>query len=226
MKAVTFTFLFLSFLFSGNTAFTQETCKVLKPGIDSAYHGKCKKGLAHGKGKADGIDSYLGKFVDGLPDGKGTYTWANGDQYIGQWDQGRKNGEGTLTLKLNEKDSIVSGLWKDDNYLGPKPDNPKVINNVGVDRHTFKKISDAKDRVLVKILQNGMKNTGVSNFLMSGTTGVETMLGQDVGYDFVEFPITIKVSYITFNKMHTDQYPVHFEFKISEPGDWRVEIHN
>ena len=204
----------------------QETCKVLKPGIDSVYHGKCKKGLAHGKGKADGIDSYFGRFAKGLPDGKGTYTWANGDIYTGDWDEGIRHGEGTYTFKVNEKDTTLSGLWKNDEYLGPKPEKPHVTSNVGVDRYTFKRISDAKDRVLVNILQNGMKNTGISNFLMSGTAGIETTLGQEVGYDYIEFPITIKVSYITFNKLRTQQYPVTFEFKISEPGDWRVEIHN
>jgi len=205
---------------------SQEVCKVLKPGIDSIYHGKCKKGLAHGKGKADGIDSYIGRFVEGLPDGEGIYTWANGDIYDGDWDNGIRDGEGTFTFKVNEKDTILSGLWKDDNYLGPKPEKPKVITNVGTDRYSIKKIGNAKDRVLVKILQNGMKNTGVSNFLISGSTGVETMLGQELGFDYIEFPITIKVSYFTYNKLRTQQYQVIFEFKISEPGDWRVEIHN
>jgi len=43
----------------------QNRCKVLKKEISSEYHGKCKKGLAHGKGKADGIDSYYGHFTKG-----------------------------------------------------------------------------------------------------------------------------------------------------------------
>jgi hypothetical protein len=31
--------------------------------------------LAHGQGEAKGADTYVGTFVKGRPDGKGTYTW-------------------------------------------------------------------------------------------------------------------------------------------------------
>lgn len=43
----------------------QNNCKVLVPEIDSIYTGKCKKGFAHGKGNAIGIDAYKGKFYKG-----------------------------------------------------------------------------------------------------------------------------------------------------------------
>ena len=144
MKTLTITFLLLSFLHSGNTAFTQETCKVLKADIDSVYHGKCKNGLAHGKGKAAGVDSYIGKFFEGLPNGKGTYTWADGDVYSGSWRKGFRHGEGTLTIKMNEKDSIVAGLWEDDKYTGPKPMKPNVKTNIGVDRYSIQTVERFK----------------------------------------------------------------------------------
>ena len=71
-----------------------------------------------------------------------------------------------------------------------------------------------------------MKNTTISNFLISSDTGAETTLGNLVGYEFIDFPITIKVNYMTLNKTKTATYQVIFEFTINDPGDWRVEIHN
>ena len=204
----------------------QESCKVLKPGIDSIYNGKCKKGLAHGKGNAIGVDSYTGRFTNGLPNGKGTYTWANGDIYTGDWSAGERKGEGTLIIKLEEKDSIVTGIWENDKYMGPKPIAPRVITKVGVDRFSFKLSGGAKDRVLIDILQNGTRNTSISSFLMSTSNGVENNIGQLVGYDYIEFPVTIRINYMTLNKLKSHEYQVIFEFEISEPGDWRVEIHN
>ena len=60
-------------------------CKVLKPEIAGIYSGDCKKGLANGKGIAEGIDKYEGKFKDGLPHGNGTYQYANGEIYQGDF---------------------------------------------------------------------------------------------------------------------------------------------
>lgn len=222
-------FLFISifiFAISLSQLTAQVHCKVLMPEIDSIYSGKCKKGLAHGKGVATGIDSYSGKFAMGLPNGRGTYTWANGDIYTGSWMNGKFHGEGTLIMKLNERDTIIDGLWEDDEYMGPKPIAPRVITKVSVDRFTFKLTGGVKDRVLIDIRQNGTRNTTISNFLMSASNGIETNLGNTIGYDFIEFPVRIRVSYTTMNKLKSQEYQAIFEFEISEPGDWLVEIHN
>jgi len=60
-------FTFLSFALS--QLFSQDDCKVLIPEISGQYVGKCKKGLAHGKGLAIGIDRYEGSFKKGYPEG-------------------------------------------------------------------------------------------------------------------------------------------------------------
>jgi hypothetical protein len=217
--------MFIAILYFNQT-YCQEDCKVLMPEIDSSYKGKCKKGLAHGKGYAVERDTYLGKFAKGLPDGRGIYTWENGNTYSGEWMAGKRHGIGKLIVKLDDRDSIADGIWENDEYMGPNYPEPRVITQVHIDRFSFKKVSDAKNRVLLNILQNGMRNNTVSNFLMSATKGVETSLGILVGYEFIEFPVNIKVSYMTLSKLKTQEYQAIFEFVISEPGDWRVEIHN
>ena len=206
--------------------FAQEVCKVLLPNLVGSYEGKCKKGLASGKGKAVGKDTYEGQFLKGLPDGSGTYYWANGDVYQGDWLLGKREGVGIFTFKYDGRDSVLAGLWKQDEYTGPVPAKPKVNFMTNVDRYTFLKYGYIKNRVLISFMQNGATNTSIEGFRMVSSSGVETKLGTSVGYDYIVFPVTIKVNYTTYNKLKTNKYYVVFEFTISEPGEWEVTIYN
>jgi hypothetical protein len=72
-------------------------CRVLGNGyLRGSYEGDCeeKNELAHGHGEAKGADSYVGTFVKGRPDGKGTYTWENGARLEGTFKGGKANGPG------------------------------------------------------------------------------------------------------------------------------------
>ena len=97
--------------------FSQEPCQVLKPEISGKYSGKCKDGLAEGKGIAEGTDKYEGKFAKGLPNGTGKYTWSTGEVYEGSWKNGKRDGQGKYTYKLNGVEMVDFGLWKDDVLL-------------------------------------------------------------------------------------------------------------
>ncbi|NPD44614.1 MULTISPECIES: hypothetical protein [unclassified Lentimicrobium] len=226
MKHVLYSIIISIFITSPFFLSAQKNCKVLVSEIDSIYTGKCKKGLANGKGTAIGIDSYTGKFSKGYPHGRGTYNWANGDIYTGNWKEGKRSGAGKLTLKLGATDSIIDGLWDDDKYMGAKPIPPKVIHKVSIDRYSFKKTGGTKNRVLINFMQNGMRNTTITNFSMSTSNGIESNLGHSIGYDFIEFPVRILVNYMTMNKLKSEEYQVILEFEITDPGDWLLEIHN
>ncbi|NJO24872.1 MAG: hypothetical protein HC867_02380 [Bacteroidia bacterium] len=96
-----------------------QTCEVLNENLKGKYDGECKKGKAHGHGKATGKDAYEGDFKSGLPDGKGTYTWSNGTSFTGKWDNGLREGKGIMTYKTGKgEDSLISGFWKKDVYIG------------------------------------------------------------------------------------------------------------
>ena len=89
------------------------SCEVLMETIKGKYDGTCNKNLANGIGKSIRIDAYEGNFKNGLPEGEGIYTWANGDFYKGFFKKGLKNGKGYLHIKvLNNSDSIINGYWK------------------------------------------------------------------------------------------------------------------
>ena len=127
------------------TKVSSQNCKVLKAEINGSYTGECKKGKANGKGKAVGTDSYDGDFVAGLPHGKGTYTWPNGNVFNGEFLNGKKEGKGILVVKReNLKDSTIEGFWENDKYVG-KAGAPwrmiyksKLINEVEVEKKNDK----------------------------------------------------------------------------------------
>lgn len=207
-------------------AYTQDECKVLKPELIGTYNGKCKNGLANGKGKAIGKDVYQGTFKGGLPDGKGTYTWANGDSYTGEWANGYRDGEGTFKCTVDGEETSLTGIWKEDVYIRPIPKKPVVIDKLGVDRYTIRKVPGNKNRVLLSFYQNGVPNFVLDNFRISSSSGAETKLGNAQGFDYINFPVRIKVNYNTWNKLRTAKIYVIFECEIFEPGDWEVDIHN
>lgn len=122
--------LFLIFSFSTAIAFSQNPdCKVLLDSLKGKYDGDCSNGKANGNGKAVGIHSYEGEFKNGLPEGKGKYTWPGGDYYYGGWKKGLKDGKGELHRYEDGKETLVTGYWKKDHYRG-EYENPYLINNV------------------------------------------------------------------------------------------------
>lgn len=201
---------------------SQNECKVLIPEISKNYEGKCKKGLAHGKGTASGIDKYIGKFVKGLPDGQGIYTWANGDEYKGFWEKGKRSGEGTFKFDYNGKDSILTGIWEFDKYKGPIPEKPKVKYKKSVERYSFLKLNDMYNKIEVKLMSNGMNNTSISDLTIHASTGIVNYLT----IEDIQYPVRVKIQYKTSSKLNTYMYPVIFEFEISDPGEWLLTINN
>jgi len=225
MKSLNLFLLLLFFSSLGTVGYSQQDCKVLIPSIADNYVGKCKKGLAHGKGKAFGVDKYEGMFRKGLPNGKGTYTWSTGERYEGQWLAGQRDGTGVYIVRVDDKDSVTAGVWKNGDYVGPIPKNPQVIGSVSVEKFRFSRRGDGT-KVLIDIYLNGTTNADLENFSMVASSGGEMRLGRSVGYENVSFPFVCKVSYQTWNKFHTNRHYAKFEFEISEPGNWLVVIHN
>jgi hypothetical protein len=68
-------------------------CSVKNGYLRGSYEGDCDDSeTAHGHGEAKGADTYVGEFVNGWPEGKGTYTWENGARLEGTFKKGVANG--------------------------------------------------------------------------------------------------------------------------------------
>ncbi len=218
---------FMLILFSGSILFAQEECKVLMPEISGSYTGKCKKGLAQGKGLAVGTDTYEGRFLKGLPDGTGKYTWADGRVYEGSWEAGKREGKGRMTYPTVGEDSIVTGYWKKDEYAGKELIPPyRVTRNQGIIRYSIRKVNEVGSGFSVGLYLAGSFNTDIDNLTIDPSSGQHFESGRKQGIENAIVPCTVSIRYRVWNTMHTSQHDVFFDFTINEPGTFDVTITN
>jgi MORN repeat len=95
-----------------------QHCTVLTEALKGTYEGGCKNEKADGTGTATGQDSYTGEFKNGYPEGKGKYTWKNGDWFEGEWKKGIREGTGTMHYAEKNPADTLTGFWKKDKYIG------------------------------------------------------------------------------------------------------------
>ncbi len=212
--------------------FGQETCKVSLVSISGKYEGQCKKGKADGEGTAEGIDKYTGTFKDGLPSGKGTYYWKNGDSYSGEWLKGKMEGQGTKTIKRNGKaDSIVNGFWKKDIYAG-KYEKPYIISaqTNQIARIEVRKISQDQINNITIELSNtsgGVPSLGVSAIGNKASLSDIIILSgaylRTVNMNDGPKGTTLKLLEVTFPfKARYKIGAQEMTIEILEPGDWLI----
>lgn len=80
-----------------DTLAQDRTCRVINNDLAGVYEGDCKSGLANGRGKATGNNSYKGFFLGGKPHGTGIYVYsATGSRHEGEFRDGQPNGRGIL----------------------------------------------------------------------------------------------------------------------------------
>lgn len=164
-KLLTLTFVCCSFAALSQTG----DCLVAMDSIKGTYTGACNNGKANGEGKSVGIDTYEGTFKNGLPEGKGKYTWKNGNYYFGNWKKGLKDGKGEIHLE----DSVIYGFWKKDVYKG-RYENPYIIHNTtsGVGKVEVNKIKGSTSSIITIEVSSMTGGGAVTTTRPSGTEGV------------------------------------------------------
>ena len=204
---------------------SQTDCTVLLPEIADQYVGKCKKGLAHGKGLAIGTDRYDGIFKKGLPNGKGTYTWATGEVYTGEWNDGKREGVGSYSYTKDGEFKVQEGIWEAGEYIGPIPEKPKVLSSVSIERFSFQRQGDG-NQITINFYLSGSNNVDMEGFSAVATSGARFESPGKVGFQSIVFPFTCKLSYNSWNKTRTSRVLTRFEFEITQPGRWVLNLHN
>jgi hypothetical protein len=220
------TLFFLIIIAVSNNLYSQQTdCKVLKLELSGSYSGDCKNGLANGYGIAKGTDTYEGQFKKGKPDGKGKYTWSNGNYYDGDWKDGKKAGKGSMV----SKDTTLTGIWKSDKYIGEENIPPyKIIRSINISRPSFKKSAEPMNEIRFRIMKAGIDNRSIENLSIVSSSGSTYNTGYTGGYGLrnVYFPVNVTLQYTTWNKVESIKIDVIFEFEISEAGFWEIIINN
>ncbi len=210
-----------------------QDCVLSVASLSGKNEGGCKKGKADGMGKAVGEDSYEGAFRSGLPDGKGKYTWKNGDWYDGEWYKGMKQGPGTMSYKIAGNDSSITGFWKKDKYIGLY-EKPYIVykNTIHVTNISCQHVNNSLNQV--ELFLNSVSG-GINTVVGQSTpkpeiTDIQIITGnymmktvndsyaKKIGYRFEQVTFPFRAIYsINYGK---DM----FELEISESGKWTVEV--
>ena len=84
---------------------------------DGEYEGEIREGLPHGKGsyKFKNGDEYIGEFKNGYFDGNGEHISKKGEKYSGQFKKGKREGNG-ICKRLNGEE--YCGYWKNNKKDG------------------------------------------------------------------------------------------------------------
>jgi len=232
-------FALLSFLLFAFTtiAFTQYDCKVLVEKLQGQYNGECKKGLAHGEGSAQGIDSYVGTFRKGLPNGFGVYTYKNGSNYIGKFKKGLKDGYGLKNI-ITESGDVVQdyGLWIADSLI--IQDDLRALFKVNISKGItvvspgLKRDITIKNQVWINFQMDGapMKSVVIDNAEISDGKRINTKersLNSLVAFeDIKEFPVTIKLQYQVDKPDKLTPVDCSFEIMLFTAGRWEINLNH
>ncbi len=203
-----------------------DVCKVLAPEIAQSYQGGCKKGLAHGRGKATGVNTYEGNFVKGLPHGIGKYIWENGSFFDGMWKSGKREGKGVYFDAI--KNTTITGIWKNDRFV--KSSNAplaretrfQVLMQRGIDRVRFVRIGEG-NRVLFKFSEMSGQRP-VQNLWIDGTSGHYDERGGQISFENIAFPFEGRIRFSALTKLKTGIVDCEIRFVINEPGLWEFTL--
>lgn len=196
-----------------------QTCKVLDTRLNKKYEGNCKKGKAHGEGKAWGdIDTYEGSFKSGKLNGYGVYTWGDGSVYKGNFKKGKMEGEGIL-VKLAKEGATVTqkGFFRNDLYLGRFKDDYRVLSQQSVRGVLFRKNTGSVNEVHINVYANGKEITkGIvvkdeNNSIQENRSGIVL---SNVQFPLKRVEVTVTI----------EAFKHYVMFDIYNQGNWEVNI--
>lgn len=214
--------LLLSYLFVLYLNVHAQDCIVVTESLKGKYEGGCVKGKAEGFGKATGTDSYEGNFRNGQPDGIGKYNWKNQNYYSGSWKSGLRDGRGEMHYNTaSGGDSIVSGYWKKDKYLGLYEKPYELIANTGKVTRVNCRISNKKgDDITFNVNKISEGLVSISDvYVLSGTYYNKN--AQRMGNISV---LTLKQVTFPFNAIFTLENGETVQILFNEKADYEVEI--
>jgi len=79
---------------------------------------------------------------------------------------------------------------------------------------------------MFSFMQNGANNRSISGLLFTESSGTLLSIGQDQGFDNIQFPFNCKVQYNTLNSFRSASTNIIFEIQINEPGQWMITLFN
>jgi hypothetical protein len=118
----------------------------------------------------------------------------------------------------------MSGIWKNDSHVGPKPSTPKVATQYNVISTSFVRTGEGNE-ISISFYQNHITNQ-VTYVDITTRSGNEIRSGNIINLWDIRFPFNCKINYVTWNSLKTQQYDCILEFEINQPGSWDLRIEN
>jgi hypothetical protein len=217
-------FLFLTLSINAQTG----SCKVLLEKISGKYSGKCLNGLANGKGKSIGEDTYIGNFKDGLPDGKGKYVYKNGDNFFGYWKDGKKDGKGKFEYSLNGEKCFLIGYWKKDEYVGVTEPGVlyRVSSSSGIINYNVEKVKsvDMQNKEISFSIKSAFTDFVPKDLKISKSSGQIVQTGKKFAITQYSCPLHCEISYTILVGQIRKQ--CRFIIEIIAEGKYSITISN
>lgn len=203
-----------------------SNCKVLSVKLQESYEGECKNRLANGEGTARGIDTYQGKFKDGVPHGSGKYVYQDGSYYIGEFKNGLRHGDGTLHEMNKETNTVTSGKlaeWKNDVFIQEiLEEKYKLIQTVNTLSVQFDKPDERQERVEIFL---GTRSV-LSGHNVTSSTGNAVVQGTNrIIIENCSFPLMVRLNYNS-QKGVSEITPVRVEFELESKGHWKINVNS
>ncbi|KAF0197337.1 MAG: hypothetical protein FD166_1979 [Bacteroidetes bacterium] len=205
-----------------------DSCKVLYGKISGIYTGKCLNGLANGKGKSIGEDTYIGTFKDGLPDGKGKYLFKNGDTFQGYWQNGQKDGKGKFEYTLNGKKCTLIGYWRNDEYVGVNEPGVayRVTSSTGIVNYRVDKNDsfNEQDKAIIFSIKSAFTDFAPTDLKINKSSGQIAQTGKKFSINQYVCPLHCEISYTILVAGTRKQ--CCFIIEILEEGKYSVILSN
>ena len=223
---ILFTFFITTLFINAQT----DSCKVLNEKISGKYTGECLNGLANGKAKSIGEDTYIGTFKDGLPDGKGKYIFKNGDVFIGNWLKGKKNGKGKFEISINGKKNTINGYWKENEYVGvSEPDvSFRVTNSSGILDYKVEKNKPVNefenDNQITFMTKSAFTDFLPRDLKIDKSSGQTNQIGKKIVITQYFCPIHCEISYSIL--LAAGRKQCRFIIDILEKGKFTIILNN
>ena len=232
MKSSIPTLILLCLVISGSTLFAQtnekqlrkRNCKVMIENLEGEFWGDCKNGLAHGEGRAKGVDAYEGAFKKGLPDGQGTYTWADGSFYEGDWKKGKRQGKGRL-FKADDDQTVKAekpmGMWKNDKFLFDIVEGKyDVLFKRDIESVQAKLLNQNKEYVTIVI----NKSNRPVNIDAVPSNGEVRVTENFVYINQITFPLTINLNFNYITGLGQLLRKCEVNLELQTPGNWQIDV--
>jgi hypothetical protein len=219
-------------IFSGSNLFAQTSekqlrkrnCKVMVENLTGEFWGECKNGLAQGSGKAKGVDVYEGSFKKGLPDGFGTYTWADGSYYAGDWKKGKRQGKGRLFKATDDemvKKEKPMGMWKNDQFLYEIIEGKyEVVFKRDIESVQAKLLNQNKDYVTI-VINKSNRPVNIDAVPSNG----EVRVSENFVYlNQITFPLSINLNYNYITGLGQLLRKCELNLELETPGNWQIDV--